>query len=55
MTFPSRPILRIDYQTNGLILALWKQGYDTAEIAQRLSLRQHQVANALARLRDAER
>lgn len=35
----------------GLILALWRIGYDTLEISQKLGLREYQVANRLWNLR----
>ena len=35
----------------GLIMALWRMGYDTHDIAQRLNLREYQVANRLWHLR----
>jgi DNA-directed RNA polymerase specialized sigma24 family protein len=38
---------------DGLILMLWKQGLDTYEIAKRIGLREHQVANRLLRIREA--
>lgn len=37
------------------ILRLWQAGRDTSAIAERLMLPEHAVANALARIRDAER
>ncbi len=38
---------------DGLILALWRQGKDTSDIAAALRMRTPDVANRLARLRDA--
>lgn len=38
---------------DGLILALWRQGLDTYEIASKLWFREHEVANKLWRLRSA--
>lgn len=41
------------FTNDGAIIAMWKFKLDTAEIAKRLSLRESEVANRLARLRDA--
>ena len=38
---------------DGAILGLWKLGLDTFEIAKRLGVRESQIANRIARLRDA--
>lgn len=40
---------------DGLIIALWKQGLDTVDIAAQLRLHEHQVANRLLHLREAAR
>lgn len=37
------------------VLALFRQGLDSCSIAHRLSVKEHIVSNALARLRDGER
>lgn len=39
----------------GQIMQMWGQGLDTVQIAQRLCLPEHVVANALARARDKGR
>lgn len=38
---------------DGAILALWPLGLDTLEIARKLNVRECEIANRLARLRDA--
>jgi hypothetical protein len=40
---------------DGLIMALWKQGLDTFDIAKQLHLHEWQVANRLLHLREAAR
>ncbi|MCK1541426.1 hypothetical protein IVB12_05395 [Bradyrhizobium sp. 179] len=40
---------------DGLILALWKQGLDTYDVAKRLGLHEWQVANRLLHLRETMR
>jgi predicted transcriptional regulator len=37
---------------DGVILALWRERMDTLDIAKKLNLRESQVANRLARLRE---
>lgn len=37
-----------------IIRKLWREGLDTVAIAERLSIKEHVVANALAVLRDRE-
>lgn len=39
----------------GMVLALFRQGLDSCSIAHRLSVKEHVVSNALARIRDGER
>lgn len=39
---------------DGLILALWKEKFDTLDIAKKLNLRESQVANRLLQLREAQ-
>lgn len=41
-----------DIARDGLILALWRQGKDTSDIAAALQMRPAHVANRLAKLRD---
>ena len=38
---------------DGAMLGLWKLGLDMFEISKRLEVRESQIANRLARLRDA--
>jgi DNA-binding Lrp family transcriptional regulator len=45
--------LKAEFTHDGAVLAMWKLGDDTNEIAKRLGLRESEVANRLARLRDA--
>jgi hypothetical protein len=40
---------------DGLILALWKQGIDTLDIARRLGVHESEVANRLFHIREAAR
>jgi hypothetical protein len=47
---PTRPRL---FQHDAAILGLWKLGLDTFDIARQLTLHEHEIANRLARLRDA--
>lgn len=51
----ARPIQPIppDFINDGTIISLWQLSLDTHEIAQRLHLRESQIANRLAQLRDA--
>lgn len=42
-----------EFVHDGVILTLWKQGQDTFSIARHLHVREFEVANRLARLRDA--
>ena len=51
MSYLNRNIVKADAMTDGLMLALWKQGLDTYAIAKRLRIEEHQVANELPRLR----
>lgn len=47
-----------DVSTDGVIAALWDNGrghFDTRDIARLLSLRESEVANRLAKIRDGER
>lgn len=44
---------KAEFAFDGTIVALWKSGFDTLEIAKRLSVHEGQIANRLARLRDA--
>jgi hypothetical protein len=46
------PLTLVD---DGLIMALWKQGLDTYDIAKKLRLHEWQVANRLLHLREAMR
>lgn len=46
-------IIRTQFLHDGAIVSLWKLGCDTFEIAKRLHQHESQVANRLARLRDA--
>lgn len=46
----AEPITLVD---DGLIMALWKQGLDTVDIAKQLRLYEWQVANRLLHLREA--
>lgn len=51
----NKPVLHMPDITmihDGVILALWKEKLDTLEIARKLNLREVQVANRLARLRE---
>jgi hypothetical protein len=48
----AEPVTLVD---DGLIMALWKQGLDTVDIAAQLRLHEHQVANRLLHLREAAR
>lgn len=48
----AEPITLVD---DGLIMALWKQGLDTFDIAKQLHLHEWQVANRLQHLREAAR
>ena len=51
----TKPVLHMPDVTiihDGMIEALWKQKLDTFDIAQKLGLRESQVANRLARLRE---
>lgn len=41
------------FQNDKEILGMWRDGFDTFEIAKRLNVHQSKVANRLARLRDA--
>jgi hypothetical protein len=41
--------------SEGLILALWRQGLDTRAIAKHMKLREHQIYNRLFHLREASR
>lgn len=47
-----RFIPKVDEITDGVMLALWKQGLNTNEIAKKLHLHEFQVANDLPRLRE---
>lgn len=56
----TRPAIRedlppIDFVKEGAIIALWKQGLDTLEIARKLNLREFQVFNKLLHLREGAR
>ncbi len=53
--FIRRHIPNVELHHQGLMLALWNQGYDTNAIAKRLGLHEWQVANELPRLREAIR
>lgn len=48
-------IAPIDLLTEGVILALWRQGCDTVEIARQTHLREWQVFNRLLHLREGAR
>ena len=50
--FAKRKTLR-EFTHDGAIIALWRLGLDTSEIAKSAGLPASQVANRLARLRDA--
>lgn len=53
----NKPVLHMPDITmihDGVILALWNEKFNTNAIAKKLNLRESQVANRLARLRDGE-
>lgn len=54
-TFTKQDVPAISTTDEGLMLALWKSGYDTAAIAGKLHLLEWQVANRLWHLREAHR
>jgi hypothetical protein len=47
---PAQPVVftrEVTFVDEGLIAALWRRGFNTKEIAERLKLREFQVANRL--------
>ena len=47
-------LIQPDFIEDGAVIGLWHCGCDTFEIAKRLHVRESQIANRLAQLRDAE-
>jgi len=45
----------VDIVKEGLIVALWRSGLDTMDIAKKTGLREHQVYNKLLHLREGSR
>ena len=45
----------ISFETDGIILALWRQGCDTLAIAKHMHLTEFQVHNRLLHIREAAR
>lgn len=50
---PLRHSEEVTLTHDGMIVFLWKSGLDTFEIAKRIGLHEHQVANRLWKLRSA--
>jgi formyltetrahydrofolate hydrolase len=54
MPNPNRVVIFVSRQQECMILPLWRQGYDTLDIAFTLALPEYEVANRLWKLRQQQ-